>query len=209
MPSYKLTYFNLGALAEPLRWAFKVAEVDFEDERIEREDWPALKKSGRFPTENLPLLEIDGEVYTQSSALLRYLGTIFGLTVEDPLLRLRLDQILDITADSRPHFRAWFMEADAEKKEKAKDALVNEFLPMYLRQIEGIVSKTEGPYIAGSKLTYGDLGLANALNMWLALGLVTEKQLQDSNPGLAKLREAVVNVPQIKTWLEVRPKTSF
>ena len=46
-PQYKLTYFNLGALAEPIRWAFAVAKVPFEDERIDLGDWPVLMKSGR------------------------------------------------------------------------------------------------------------------------------------------------------------------
>jgi glutathione S-transferase len=209
MPSYKLTYFNLGAVAEPIRWAFKVAEVDFEDERIEFEDWPALKKSGRFPTENLPLLEIDGEVYTQSVAILRYLGTEFGLTVDDALQRLRLDQILDTISDARTNSRAWFTETDPEKKKKALEAFVNDHLKFYLRQIGGIIAKTEGPYITGSKLTYGDLGLANAVNMWVAAGMITEKQLQEEYPAVSKLRDAVVSIPQIKTWLEVRPKTPF
>ncbi|CAG7732834.1 unnamed protein product [Allacma fusca] len=209
MPVYKLTYFNLGALAEPIRWAFKLAEVDFEDERIEREDWPALKKSGRFPSENMPLLEIDGEVFTQSSAILRYLGNKFGLTVDDEIQRLRLDQVIDITTDVRPSFRAYFFEADPEKKEKARLTIVNEVVPLYLRQIEGIVIKTDGPYIAGSKLTYGDLSLTAALNVWIGVGVITEAQLQEAYPATAKLREAVLNVPQIKAWLEVRPKTTF
>ena len=43
MPSYKLTYFNARARAELARIIFTVAGVEFEDERIEMEDWPARK----------------------------------------------------------------------------------------------------------------------------------------------------------------------
>ncbi|CAG7725479.1 unnamed protein product, partial [Allacma fusca] len=35
-----------SALAESIRWVFKLADVEFEDERIELEDWPSVKKSG-------------------------------------------------------------------------------------------------------------------------------------------------------------------
>ncbi len=43
--SYKLTYFNLRALAEPIRLIFALNEVPFEDNRIEREQWPEHKPS--------------------------------------------------------------------------------------------------------------------------------------------------------------------
>ena len=45
MPSYKLTYFNFMARAEVARLLFAKAGVDYEDHRIQREDWPSMKDS--------------------------------------------------------------------------------------------------------------------------------------------------------------------
>lgn len=43
-PKYKLTYFNLRGLAEPVRFMLSYMEEDFEDVRIERDNnWGALK----------------------------------------------------------------------------------------------------------------------------------------------------------------------
>lgn len=45
MPEYKLVYFNFRGLGELSRLIFHYAQVPFEDVRIERSDWPELKKS--------------------------------------------------------------------------------------------------------------------------------------------------------------------
>ena len=44
----KLTYFNVRGRAEPARLILAQAGVDYEDIRIEREDWPKYKSSKIF-----------------------------------------------------------------------------------------------------------------------------------------------------------------
>lgn len=45
MPEYKVFYFNVKALGEPLRFLLSYGNINFEDVRITREEWPALKPS--------------------------------------------------------------------------------------------------------------------------------------------------------------------
>jgi len=40
---YKLVYFGIRGLAEPIRWMFRMREVDFEDERIDLDLWQEEK----------------------------------------------------------------------------------------------------------------------------------------------------------------------
>lgn len=42
---YVLTYFNIKALGEPIRLLLSYGKIDFEDRRIEKEDWPKVKPS--------------------------------------------------------------------------------------------------------------------------------------------------------------------
>lgn len=44
-PAYKLTYFNITALGEPIRFLLNYGRIEFEDCRVEMEQWPQLKPS--------------------------------------------------------------------------------------------------------------------------------------------------------------------
>jgi len=201
---YKLTYFNFTALAEPIRWIFKVKNVDFEDERIEMADWPNHKS--RFPQGQVPSLVIeDGKELTQSNAIGRFLGKKFGLVTNDPYLDFLGDQVVDLLVDGRLQWRNTFlMEKDAEKKEEARKNLVETICPKVLKQLNDIVSSTEGDYISGDKLTWADLFLANWLSIWtksLSTDLVADF------PALKKQWETVLDLPEIKKWIAERPQT--
>ena len=42
--AYKLLYFNIKGLAEPIRYLFSYGKVEYEDERIENpEEWAKIK----------------------------------------------------------------------------------------------------------------------------------------------------------------------
>lgn len=42
---YKLLYFDLPGKAEHIRYIFAYAGVEYEDERIQKDKWPEIKKS--------------------------------------------------------------------------------------------------------------------------------------------------------------------
>jgi len=55
-PTIKLIYFNAKGRAELSRMILAQAGVAYEDERIERQDWPAYKSSNFWSFLNFNLL---------------------------------------------------------------------------------------------------------------------------------------------------------
>uniref|UniRef100_A0A915JBT9 GST N-terminal domain-containing protein n=1 Tax=Romanomermis culicivorax TaxID=13658 RepID=A0A915JBT9_ROMCU len=52
MVHYKYTYFNLRGLGESVRYIFHYAGVDFEDDRIQMDDWMKHKSMRRVSRYN-------------------------------------------------------------------------------------------------------------------------------------------------------------
>lgn len=44
-PTYKLYYFDIRGLAEPTRILLAYGGIEYEDVRLSKEEWPALKPS--------------------------------------------------------------------------------------------------------------------------------------------------------------------
>ena len=87
-------YFNVYARAEPIRMMLKHAGVDFVDERITMEEWPE-KKASDFPCKKLPAWHQDGQWFTESKAILRYVGVQHGFYPADYVLAWKADAIVD------------------------------------------------------------------------------------------------------------------
>ncbi|NP_001165921.1 glutathione S-transferase S5 [Nasonia vitripennis] len=200
MPTYKLSYLNVTGLGEPLRFLLSYGGADFEDNRINFEDWP--KQKPKMPMEQVPILEFDGKIYHQTRAIGRFLAKKYKLYGNDELQDLEIDLNVDDVEDWRTNFSRFFREADETQKAKLK-AFALEKTPFYLGKFEERVKKNGGYFVAG-KLSWADVHFAAIAEL---INNFSEKNNLESYPALTKLYETVRSEPKIKAYLEKRPKT--
>ena len=93
---------------------------------------------------------------------------------------------------------------DKEKIKQIKEDLMTNVFPKHFKQIASIVEETEGDFIAGKQLTFGDLWLANWFDIYED---AVDKSVLDNFPSLKKLQQAVMKLPALKPVIERRPTT--
>jgi prostaglandin-H2 D-isomerase / glutathione transferase len=196
----KLTYFDAPvSRGEECRIALHVAGVDFEDHRIKRDEWPALKP--KTPFGGLPLLEIPGHpVLAQSNAILGLIGRRHGLLPKDEFEAARHDAILLYAEDLRNKVASTLrMENDAEKK-TAREAIAANDIPVWAKNVENQIG--DGPFFGGAALSVADIKLYIVVR-WFKSGSVDHiaKTVFDGYPKLMRLFDAVSNEPRVKSWL--------
>jgi glutathione S-transferase len=171
-PSVKLTYFDIEGAAEPVRLALVLSGTPFEDERVAFPEWAALKPT--TPYGQLPLLTVDEKLYTQSKAMLRWVGSTCSETLypADKLLEVEeaIGLLEDMTAAWTPSFymgmapTKYGYPAEYSKTEEGlkkimemRSAFVEKQMPMYLTYFENLLAKHDGKWlVAGDEPTIAD-----------------------------------------------------
>ncbi|CAL7934088.1 unnamed protein product [Xylocopa violacea] len=202
MPNYKLTYFPLEGLAEPIRFLLSYAEIPFEDYRFDRADWPKIKPTTPFG--QVPVLEVDGKQVAQSVAISRYLAKQCGLVGKNDWEALEIDATVDTINDIRVRIAAYHYEENAEVK-AAKQKIANEHVPYFLERLDAQVKKNGG-YFVGGALSWADLTFVALLDY---LNFMNKSDLIEKYENLKQLREKVLSLPAIKSWVEKRPKAVY
>nr|AVC68799.1 glutathione S-transferase 2 [Subpsaltria yangi] len=201
MPSkYKLTYFTLRGLAEPIRYILAYRNIEFEDIRLDLDTWNSSVKQ-TSPFGKIPILEIDGKKLTQSRAICRYLAKEAGLAGKDAWEDLQIDIIVDTIDDVRYAIVDYGYFSDEKSKAAKKGPLLNETIPFYFKKFDTIVSENKG-HLANKKLTWADIYFV-AISEHLSL--MVEKDILESYPNLKALRKTVQAYPGIKKHIEKRP----
>ncbi|XP_025420331.1 glutathione S-transferase-like [Sipha flava] len=201
--TYKLTYFDVKGRAEIIRFLFSYMNVDFEDRRIEREQWPSIKPTTPFG--QLPLLEIDGKELNQSLSISRYLAKKAGLAGKDEWESLLIDIAVDNINEMRQVIINYFHEKNEDIKSKQIITIVNETIPFYVERFEKIISENDGYFVNG-KLSWSDLYFVSILD---TIQHVTKVDLIEGHPHLTLLKQRVLAVPQIKSWIAKRPNPVY
>ena len=95
----KIHYFPLYGRAEAIRFLLSAAKVDFENVDYTFEEWGKIKDSGKFEFNQLPALENEGKVLTQSVSILRSLAIKHGYYSSDPQTCWLIDSAIDSVSD--------------------------------------------------------------------------------------------------------------
>ena len=155
MPKLKLTYFGFdGGRGEPIRLALTYGKIPFEDHRFPPSDWPTMKS--QTPLHQVPVMEVDGKIITQSNALLRYAGKLAGLYPTDALEAAHCDEAMENIEDIVVKIVPTMFMQDEEEKRKAREALAAGPIPLYLRRLETMLKERGGRYFAGDRLSVAD-----------------------------------------------------
>lgn len=162
---YKLTYFNVTALGEPIRMLFNYGGIAFEDDRFEIEQWPEIKPSTPFG--QVPVLTIDGKKINQSLAIARYVAKLVKLAGKDDFHTLEIDSMVDNINEVRAsnyqyllvtnaynilmylslEIADYWYQTDEKIKEAKKEPLMKEILPNLLPKLEAVAKENNGYFV--------------------------------------------------------------
>jgi glutathione S-transferase len=200
MSKPRLIYFdNPASRGEECRLALHVAGVDFEDVRIQRDAWPALKPSTPFGS--MPVLEMPGQpALGQSNAILALVGRLHGLHPSDPFEAARHEAMMAHVEDLRAMLAPSARMTDEAEKKKAREALVASTLPRWAEHAEKHVAP-EGPFFGGAKINVVDFKIYIAYR-WLASGKLDHvpNDIFSSYLKLTRVHDAVRDDARVQAW---------
>jgi len=201
-PKYRLTYFNARGFAETARMLFVLAGQDYEDKRMERDEWPTIKPNTPFG--QVPMLEVNGVKIAQTSAIYRYLAKQFGYAGANPEEEARADMIAECIKDMVQGLMKIRTEADEAKKAEIKKDLVENTLPPQLECMNAFIGNQK--FFLGDKVSWADLVYFNMFPFYKFMGIDLP---YDKYPALRDLSDRVAAIPEIAEWIKNRPVTEM
>ncbi|XP_048729241.1 hematopoietic prostaglandin D synthase-like [Ostrea edulis] len=203
MTKYTLHYFNLKGRGEIVRLMLVAAGVDFEDHRVEREEWPKLKPT--MPAGQMPVLEVDGKKYCQSLAIARYVAREYGMAGASSTEQLLIDQVVDTVNDLLTDMVKPIFEQDATRKAEMMKKLNEETVPRVMGILLNFLEGNGGQYFVGTKLSLADVYFMDVVSRILD----QDSKILDKFPKLAANLKSTQSLPKIADYLAKRPKTEI
>jgi len=197
-------YFPMRGRGEPIRYILAQAEVEYEDKRVPREEWPTIKPT--TPLGQMPVLEVDGKMLAQSVAIGRYLARKHHLTGVNDWEAARCDMIVDwvqdFTSKVRPIAVA-FMSGDQNKVKEALAEAHKEAIPQFLAEYEKLLKENGDGWLVGKNVTWADLWVGDMGSKLLNF----DANVCNGHAAPKAHYDKVHALPNIKKWVEKRPQT--
>ncbi|KAL6749860.1 glutathione S-transferase [Haematococcus lacustris] len=200
-PKIIMHYFDLPGRAETTRLLLKMGGIEYEEKIIERETWPDVKKT--MPFGQVPVLEVDGKLLAQSSAMERYAAGLAHLLPTDLWALAKHDELLGFLNEIGDLLMATYSIQDPEAKIKARQDLVAGPIKAKLEKLSSMLEAAGGKFFLGETALYVDIAIFKSLS-GLTGGTMdgVPTTLLDDYPVLKAFHSRVAALPPIKAFYE-------
>ncbi len=199
MSKPRLIYFDAPvSRGEECRLALHLANIDFEDVRLKRDEWMARKPT--TPYGSVPVYEVAGKPpIAHSNAILVYIGRGQGLHPKDDFEAARHEAMMCHVEDLRGNVAPTLRITDEAEKKKAREALATGYLLTWAGFAEKQLG--DGPFFGGAALQVVDLKLFMTVR-WLTSGTLDgiPATIFAPFPKLTRVFEAVRDDARIKAY---------
>lgn len=205
-----IDFFSKGR-GQVVRLLWIDAGIAYTDTRYSSDEFrkdikPQFQRPGGLnPTGNIPVVELNGKILTQSYAIIRHFSRVLdnqydGDTEEE---KYQVDRLCDIGTDWRTNFINAFIGENAKEEYPKYQKQVR---PQFLHGLERHLVENElsqparGPFVIGKKFTYADMVIFQVLHDD-ELGKGDQAGLKEY-PRLKALYNAVMARPNVKAFFE-------
>ncbi|KAL3102479.1 hypothetical protein niasHS_001221 [Heterodera schachtii] len=201
LPNFKLIYFDARGICEPIRLIFHYSKVPFDDVRISRKQWLALKDSTVYG--KVPILEVDGKPLTYCHTIARYLARSFGLAGRTEWEQAKVDEIsdfhADVSLDLQPYMYviAGFHQGDRQSlRNSVFLPNVEKHFPVYV----SLLKQSGSGFFTSNGITWVDF----VISEYMTTVRQFEPNILDKYPAIVKFIRKVQTQPQIFDYITNR-----
>lgn len=193
--SIKVYYWDMSFWrADTMRAALYLQGIPFEN-ITDKEHMNALKADGKCPFGAFPVMEIDGQILSQTQACATYVGKLGGMypSNDDIFAQAKCDEIINGCTDVTNTISASFrVEDKKEAREKLIDPKVGR-LYLHLNGLNSIVCMDGTEFACAGKLTVADLAVWRLVN-WFHGGRIDHIDTDWIMSSFANLKKIYDNV---------------
>ena len=220
---YELYYWpEIQGRGEFVRLALEEAGADYVDVARRRggeEKMMRIMTGGReqHPPYAPPFLKAGRLIIAQTANILRYLGGRHGLAPKNEAGRLWTHQLQLTIADlveevhntHHPIASALYYEDQRKEAKRYTNEFWSRRPQKYLGYFEGVLTKSDGSWLNGRRLSYADLSLFQIVEGLRYAFPRRMKRLEQKIPNVVAVRDRVAERPRIARYLASPRRIAF
>ena len=164
----------------------------FEDVRIKPEQWPAMKRDPKFEYGQMPVLDYNGKLISQSMAIMYFLGAENKLIPSNPMEEYEMINIMCAINDLITELGGiLFTSKTPEEKKTKTEEFIAKSMMFTFQKIEKKLDKPNRRFLVGSSISLADFAMAGFSNSLLEKPNL-KKVIENKVPVLYKYLEEML-----------------